>query len=106
MILFLTINCYAATYALYPDNNHGKIPPYSTYQLQSQNQQYYQRQHQQHHQPHQQHPQYLRNQQQQPQLQLYGQGLTTRAANLNIILPKATIEDFEYIPTVQGYRFR
>ena len=96
MILILTINCYAVTYALYPDNNNGKLPPYSPYQLQSQTQQYYQ------------HSQYLQNQQQQQQQQLqqYGQGLTTRAANLNIILPKATIQDFEYIPTVQGYRFR
>lgn len=75
------------TYALYANNNNGKVQQHQNLLHQLQTQQPYQNQ------------QYLQNQKQQ-----YGQGLQT--INLKIILPKAVIEEFEYIPTVQGYRYR
>lgn len=87
MLLAICNTCYC----LYPTNNYGQQPQQQLLQqnLLQQQQQLLQQQ-----------QQLLQQQQQQ------GQGQQDRVTNLNIILPKAIIDDFEYIPTVQGYRFR
>lgn len=110
-------------FAAFPGNHFG-----GNYGIQQQYQQYPQQQYQQHElQKHQQSQQLftpqdliqqqlqllqqqqqklLQQQQELLQKQRQGQGQPARATNLNIIIPNSIIDDFEYLPTIQGYRYR
>ncbi|KAM7357096.1 uncharacterized protein ACRADG_002592 [Cochliomyia hominivorax] len=119
MILFAV--CHNV-WASYFNNNYAAQQQQQQLYQQQQQQQYLQRQQQQLYQqqqellPQERIEQQLRLlQQQQQQLfqqqqqllrqQQQGQGQPARATNLNIVLPNAIIDDFEYLPTVQGYRY-
>lgn len=105
-------------FAAFPGNHFG-----GNYGIQQQYQQYPQQQYQQHQQSQQlftpqdliqqqlqllqqQQQKLLQQQQELLQKQRQGQGQPARATNLNIIIPNSIIDDFEYLPTIQGYRYR
>ncbi|XP_037811987.1 integrator complex subunit 4 homolog [Lucilia sericata] len=88
-LIILILALYHTCYGLYP-----------TYNYVQQQQQLLQ------HDLLQQQQQLLQQQQQLlQQKQQQGQGQPNRVTNLNIVLPKTIVEDFEYIPTIQGYRY-
>ncbi|XP_046808203.1 uncharacterized protein LOC111677787 [Lucilia cuprina] len=87
--IILIFALYHTCYGLYPSYNYGQQQQLLQQDLLQQQQQLLQ-----------QHQLLLQQKQQQQ-----GQGQPDRVTNLKIVLPKTIIEDFEYIPTIQGYRY-